>query len=83
MFFWNFWPFTDNFCFSDSLPLWAPHNVLRDNLPWYGYDEKIRTYSEQSVIKGIITTELFALYVFLFGNLGTRLIGTTFGAEKL
>lgn len=82
LFFGTYWPFTDRSVYPVFYPLWAPHNVLRDNLSWYGYDEKIRTYSEQSVIKGIITTELFALYVFLFGNLGTRLIGLLFGAVK-
>ncbi|MEK7533791.1 MAG: hypothetical protein AAB600_00500 [Patescibacteria group bacterium] len=56
-------------------PLWAPHSVLTDNMPWYGYAEKMYTYTKLSVIKGIVETELYALYVFLFGNLGTRLIG--------
>ena len=56
-------------------PLWAPHSVLTDNMSWYGYAEKMYTYTKLSVIKGIIETELYALYVFLFGNLGTRLIG--------
>jgi len=56
-------------------PLWAPHSVLTDNMPWYGYAEKMYTYTRLSVIKGIVETELYALYVFLFGNLGTRLIG--------
>jgi len=59
-------------------PLWAPHSVLVDNMPWYGYAEKIYTYTKLSVIKGIVETELYALYVFLFGNLGTRLIGLLF-----
>ena len=56
-------------------PLWAPHSVLTDNMPWYGYAEKMYTYTKLSVIKGIVETELYALYVFFFGNLGTRLIG--------
>lgn len=56
-------------------PLWSPHSVLIDNMPWYGYTEKMYTYTKLSVIKGIVETELYGLYVFLFGNLGTRLIG--------
>lgn len=56
-------------------PLWAPHSVLIDNMPWYGYAEKMYTYTKLSVIKGIIETELYSWYVFIFGNLGTRLIG--------
>lgn len=56
-------------------PLWAPHSVLVDNMPWYGYTEKMYTYTRLSVIKGIVETESYSLYVFFFGNLGTRLIG--------
>ncbi|MDP2585495.1 MAG: hypothetical protein Q8P29_01305, partial [Candidatus Levybacteria bacterium] len=59
-------------------PLWAPHSVLVDNMPWYGYAEKMYTYTKLSVIKGIIETELYSWYVFMFGNLGTRLIGLLF-----
>lgn len=59
-------------------PFWAPHSVLVDNMPWYGYAEKMYTYTKFSVIKGIIETELYSWYVFLFGNLGTRLIGLLF-----
>lgn len=82
IFYTTYLPFTDNSVVPVLYVLWAPHNVLRDNLPWYGYDEKIRTYTDQSVIKGIITTEFFALYVFIFGNLGTRLVGLFFGMLK-
>jgi len=59
-------------------PLWSPHSVLIDNMPWYGYAEKMYTYTKLSVIKGIVETELYSLYVFFFGNLGTRLIGLLF-----
>lgn len=59
-------------------PLWAPHSVIVDNMPWYGYAEKMYTYTKLSVIKGIIETELYSWYVFAFGNLGTRLIGLLF-----
>lgn len=59
-------------------PLWAPHSVLIDNMPWYGYAEKMYTYTKLSVIRGIIETELYSWYVFAFGNLGTRLAGLFF-----
>ncbi len=59
-------------------PFWAPHSVLVDNMPWYGYAEKMYTYTRFSVIKGIIETELYSWYVFVFGNLGTRLLGLLF-----
>ncbi len=67
--------------FSSTLifaPLWAPHSVLIDNMPWYGYTEKIYTFTRLSVTRGIVETELYSLYVFFFGNLGTRLIGLLF-----
>ncbi len=56
-------------------PLWAPHDVLNSNMPWYGYAEKMYTYTKLSVIKGIIEIELYSLYIFFVGNLGSRLIG--------
>ena len=59
-------------------PLWAPHSVLIDNMPWYGYVEKIYTFTKLSVIRGMVETELYSLYVFFFGNLGTRLVGLLF-----
>jgi len=79
LFFTAYWPFTDKGAHLIFHPLWAPHNVLNDNLPWYGYEEKIRTYSNQGVIRGVVITEAFSLFVFIFGNLGTRLIGLAFG----
>src|SRR3989344_1058558 len=59
-------------------PLWAPHGVMVDNMPWYGYTEKMYTYTKLHVIKGIVETEIYSLCVFFFGNLGTRLIGLFF-----
>jgi hypothetical protein len=56
-------------------PLWAPHTILESNLPWYGFHEKMYTYTQQSVIKGLVTIELHGLSLFLLGNLGTRSIG--------
>lgn len=82
LFFTTYWPFTDRSVYLILYPFWAPHNVLRDNFPWYGYDEKIRTYSEQGVIKGIIRTELYAFYIFFIGNIGSRIIGLFLGAIK-
>ena len=56
-------------------PLWAPHKVLIDNLPWYGYEEKQYTYSNLGVIKGLVEIEVYGLTVFIVGSLGTRVIG--------
>lgn len=74
----TYWIFSDPSSMLIFQPLWAPHKVLIDNMPWYRYDEKIYTFTRLSVIKGIIETELYSLYVFFFGNLGARLIGILF-----
>ena len=55
-------------------PLWPPHELLR-TFSWYGYDEKIYTFSHQHVIRGLIETEFYGFFLFLIGNLGTRIIG--------
>lgn len=73
--FFTYWIFSDSSSILIFQPLWAPHKVLIDNMPWYRYDEKIYTFTKFSVMKGIIETELYSLYVFFFGNLGTRIIG--------
>ncbi len=78
LFFSTYWVLADHQSKLIFAPLWAPHKVLIDNMPWYRYDEKIYTFTKFSVIKGIVETELYSLYVFFFGNLGTRLIGTLF-----
>ncbi len=57
------------------LPLWAPHRMLEFNLPWYGFHEKYETYTRLGVIRGLVELETFGLLLFIFGNLGTRLIG--------
>lgn len=71
----TYWFFTDRSAHLIWFPLWAPHKVLIDNFPWYGYEEKMYTYSRLSVIKGLVETELYAFYIFLIGNQGTRIFG--------
>lgn len=83
LFFTTYWPFTEKGAHLIFHPFWAPHNVLRDNFPWYGYDEKIYTYSRQGVIRGLIKTELYAFYIFLIGNMGSRVVGLLLGIIKL
>jgi hypothetical protein len=56
-------------------PLWAPHKVLSEKLPWYGFTEKQYTYYRLNVIKGIFQIEFDGLVIFILGNLGTRIIG--------
>lgn len=75
LFITTYWVFSGNAGTLVYAPLWAPHKVLQDHFPWYGYDEKIYTYTKLSVIKGIVETEAYALYVFIIGSLGTRVFG--------
>lgn len=56
-------------------PLWAPHSILEFNLPWYGFHEKMYTYTKYSVLKELAIIEIHGLSIFLLGNLGTRFIG--------
>jgi hypothetical protein len=83
LFFTIYWQFTEKGAHLIFHPFWAPHNVLRDNFPWYGYDEKIYTYSRQGVIRGLVKTELYAFYIFLIGNMGSRVVGLVLGIVKM
>jgi hypothetical protein len=55
-------------------PFWPPHELLR-TFSWYGYDEKLYTYSRLGVYRGMIETEAYGFFLFLIGNLGTRFVG--------
>jgi len=75
LFLGTYWVLADRSARLLYYPLWSPHKVLIDHLPWYGYGEKYYTYSKLSVISGLIRIEIYGLYVFLIGSLGTRIIG--------
>ena len=77
LFFATYWVFAGGSGYLIFYPLWPPHRILQ-TYPWYGYDEKMYTFTKFNVIRGIIQTELDGLNVFILGNLGTRLIGLLF-----
>lgn len=56
-------------------PLWAPHKVLIDSMPWYGYEEKLYTFGKFGMWWRIIQVELYGIFLFVIGNLGTRVLG--------
>jgi hypothetical protein len=58
-------------------PLWAPHKVLIDGMPWYGYEEKLYTYGQFGMWWRIAQVELYGVFLFIIGNLGTRAMGIT------
>ena len=75
LFYSTYWMYSGNYAGLVFLPLWSTHRLLDANFPWYGFSEKFRTYSAQSVIRGLVEVELFGLFVFIVGNLGTRFFG--------
>lgn len=75
LFLCTYWFFRDPTSRLIFYPFWAPHNVIIDQFPWYGYTEKQYTYSKLSVIRGLVEIEAYAFGVFILGNLGTRFIG--------
>lgn len=78
LFYFTYWILRDPSSRLIFDPLWSPHKVLLDNLPWYRYDEKFYTYSRLHVKHGLFEIESFALLVFIVGNLGSRVIGMLF-----
>jgi hypothetical protein len=74
IFFFTYWVFAGGAGYLIFYPLWPSQKLLL-SLPWYGYHEKITTYAEQSVIRGIVRTEAYGLFLFLVGGLGTRIFG--------
>lgn len=74
LFFYTYQLFNVNAGYLIWHPWWPPHTLLQ-SFEWYGYDEKIYTYTRLSVIKGLVETELYGFTLFILGNLGTRAIG--------
>ncbi|HSA83322.1 MAG TPA: hypothetical protein VLF20_00365 [Patescibacteria group bacterium] len=54
---------------------WWPVSTLLQHFSWYGYDEKMYTYTQLGVIRGIIETQAYGFSLVIFGNLGTRILG--------
>lgn len=75
LFLGTYWILADRSASLIFQPLWPARKMLQDNMPWYGYTEKHYTYSRLSVIRGLIKIEAYGLFVFIIGNLGTRVIG--------
>ncbi|OGG02411.1 hypothetical protein A2Z33_05110 [Candidatus Gottesmanbacteria bacterium RBG_16_52_11] len=56
-------------------PLWPVYRMLELNLPWYGFTEKMYTFTRLHVVRGIISVHAYGLLLFFVGNIGTRFIG--------
>src|SRR3989344_7540921 len=57
------------------LPLWPIYREMDQIFPAYDYNEKIRTYSQYGVIRGLLSTYFAGFSMLLIGNLGTRFFG--------
>ncbi len=56
-------------------PLWPPHRVMQSTLDFTQWELARQTYESYSDLFGLFKLELWAFTVFLFGNLGSRLVG--------
>lgn len=73
-------------------PLWFPRSMFaaQDRLNWQRLVEAWQVYEAQGQVIKLFLINLFALFVFLLGNLGVRLLGlkkmfqpTKFSSQKL
>ncbi|HSW87667.1 MAG TPA: hypothetical protein VLG12_00720 [Candidatus Saccharimonadales bacterium] len=56
-------------------PYWAPISVARANLRFLSYDNQMATYEGFHMWHRIIWLQLKIFIIFLFGNIGSRIIG--------
>ncbi len=70
----TYWIFAGGSGYLIFYPLWPFHRIL-EAFSWYGFDEKLATYTRLNVLRGILGLEFDGFNVFILGNLGTRLIG--------
>jgi hypothetical protein len=74
LFLTTYWIFAAGAGYLIFHPFWPPQTILQ-SFSWYGYDEKMYTFIQQGVIKGIIDTQVYGFTLFLFGNIGTKIVG--------
>lgn len=70
-----FHPFNKSYGFLLYQPLWPPHRVMQGALDFTQWEIKRQTLSSMGSIKGLIRLEVEAFLIFLFGNVGTRIVG--------
>lgn len=70
----TYWLFAGGAGYLIFYPLWPSQRLLM-SFAWYGYEEKIYTYMQRGVVKGILQTELYGVFLFLVGGLGSRMLG--------
>lgn len=70
----TYWIFAGGSGYLIFYPLWPFHRIL-EAFSWYGFDEKLATYTRLNVLRGILGLEFDGFNIFILGNLGTRLLG--------
>lgn len=70
-----FLPLNASYGFLRYQPLWPPHRVMQGVLDFTRWELKRQTLESMGARFGLIKLEVIAFVIFVFGNLGTRLIG--------
>lgn len=70
-----FFPLNASYGFLRYQPLWPPHRVMQGTLGFTNWELKRQTLEQLGASLGLYKLELIAFVIFLFGNLGTRIIG--------
>lgn len=70
-----FLPLNASYGFLRYQPLWPPHRVMQGVLDFTRWELKRQTLESMGARLGLIKLEVIALAIFIFGNLGTRIIG--------
>lgn len=70
-----FFPLNASYGFLRYQPLWPPHRVMQGSLEFTNWELKRQTLEQLGANLGLYKLEVIAFVIFLFGNLGTRIIG--------
>lgn len=70
-----FLPLNASYGFLRFQPLWPPHRVMQGVLDFTQWELKRQTLEQMGAARGLFKLEVIAIFIFIFGNLGTRVIG--------
>lgn len=73
-----FKPFNSSYGFLLYQPFWPPHRVMQSTLDFTKWEITRQTYEQLGDVIGLTVLEIKALFIFIFGNLGTRVLGVPF-----
>ncbi len=70
-----FAPLNGSYGFLRYQPLWPPHRVMQGVLDFTQWELKRQALESMGATLGLMKLEAIAIAIFIFGNLGTRLVG--------